>query len=88
MPLRQQKFKNKIPKKIEFGLYISKQKYINYISKYTVHYNRKEHLKFRQEGLFISKERFENNEKEIKKIQKMYKNIKKNMMKYQEFKSL
>ena len=77
MPLRKQKFKNKIPKKIEFGLYISKQKYINYISKYTVHYNRKEHLKFRQEGLCISKERFINNEKEIKKIQNMYKNIKK-----------
>ena len=77
-PLRKRKYKNKIPKKIEFGLYISKQKYINHISKYTVNYNMKDdHLKFRQEGLYITKVRHINNDKKIKKIQNMFKNYKK-----------
>ena len=77
-PLRKRKYKNKIPKKIEFGLYISKQKYINHISKYTVNYNMNDdHLKFRQEGLYITKVRHINNDKKIKKIQNMFKNYKK-----------
>ena len=66
-------YKNKIPKPIEFGLYISKIKYINYKSKYTINYNKNDILPYRQEGLFISKVRYRNNENKIKTIQKSFK---------------
>ena len=73
LPLRQVQYKNKIPKPIEFGLYISKIKYINYKSKYTINYNKNDILPYRQEGLFISKIRHRNNENKIKTIQKSFK---------------
>ena len=76
-PLRQLKLKNKIPKTISFGLYITKQRFINYISRYTVKYNKNNVLNFRQEGLMITKIRKINFENEIKKIQNIFKKYKK-----------
>ena len=77
-PLRQLKFKNKIPKDINFGLYISKTRLINYHSKYTVNYNKNDILDYRQEGICITKIRYRNNDDNIKKIQNIFKKYKKN----------
>ena len=78
MPLRKLLLKNKIPKKISFGLYISKTRYINYMNRYLVNYHKNDYLPYRIEGLFITKERYLNNEKEIKAIQKKFKKFNKN----------
>ena len=75
--LRQLKLKNKIPKTISFGLYISKQRFLNTISKYTVKYNKNNILTFRQEGLIITKVRKRNYENELKKIQNNFRKYKK-----------
>ena len=76
--LRQLKFKNKIPKDIDFGLYISKTRLVNYHSKYTVNYNKNDTLDYRQEGIYITKIRYRNNDENIKKIQNVFKKYKKN----------
>ena len=77
-PLRKLMLKNKIPKEISFGLYISKARYINYINRYTVNYHKNDYLAYRVEGLTITKERYVNNENEIRTIQKKFKKFNKN----------
>ena len=66
--LRNLKYKNKIPKKLCQGLYISKIRKTDDIQE-------KKHKKimFHQEGMIITKKRYYNNENQIKKIQKLTK---------------
>ena len=80
IPLRQQKLKNKIPKNINFGLYISKKRLIRSDNKYGINSNKKDYLFYRQEGLFITKIRHINLDKQIKKIQNSFKIYKKNTL--------
>lgn len=75
--LRQLTYKNRIPKKVSLGLYISKERKI-YNDQNINNLNNKalQH----QEGILITKKRYYNNEKKIKKIQKIIK--KRKMPKY------
>ena len=77
IPLRKLMLKNKIPKTINLGLYISKERYVKYINRYTVNYHKNDYLAYRVEGLLITKERYKNNENEIKIIQKKFKKFNK-----------
>ena len=72
IPLRQLLLKNKIPKTINFSLYISKKRLIRINNRYNINFN-KNSLSHRVEGLTITKVRYINNENKIKAIQKTFK---------------
>ena len=65
--LRQLTFKNKMPRKINLGLYISKIRKIG--GEENINNNNK--IILHQEGIIITKKRYYNNDNQIKKIQRM-----------------
>lgn len=82
--LRKLKYKNRVPKGMYNGLYISKirisQKETEENRVYSINYNRNINISYRKEGLIITKIRIRNYDENIKKIQKKFKNHQKNLM--------
>ena len=69
--LRQLAYRNRFPRKINQGFYISKIRKINDNNINLIENNNK--IIFHQEGILITKKRYYNNENQIKRIQKMIK---------------
>ena len=82
--LRKLKYKNKVPKGMHNGLYISKVRISlketeeNRI--YSINFNRNINISYRKEGLIITKIRIRNYDENIKKIQQNFKNHQKYLM--------
>ena len=82
--LRKLKYKNRVPKGMNKGLYISKirisQKETEENRIYSINFNRNINISRRKEGLTITKIRIRNYDENIKKIQQNFKNHQKYLM--------